>query len=101
MSNTANLKYTRIADLVQKARVDVRGKDPRNVYSRLPSMRQKSDEARKAGDDENAYIMLQRWLEMVDWIRKSADYKSNKTLYSANINIDKVQEKSDVYKINL
>lgn len=90
MSNSANLKYTCIADLVKKAKVSLTKMEPRSVNSRLPTMRQKSDDARKEGDDENAYILLQRWLETVEWIRKTTDYKTSKSVYSSNINADQV-----------
>ncbi|XP_020293462.1 uncharacterized protein LOC109859531 [Pseudomyrmex gracilis] len=96
MSNTANLKYTCIADLVKKAKVNMAGKEPRSVNSRLPTMRQKSDDLRKEGDDENAYIMLQRWLETVEWIRKTTDYKNSKSVYSTNINTDQINEVENI-----
>lgn len=89
MSNTANLKYTCVNDLIQRAKVDYVKKEPRDVYMRLSGMRQKFDTAKKDGDDETAYIMLKRWLDTVEWLKKHKDYKDGK-LISTNITIDQV-----------
>ncbi|XP_032671756.1 ubiquitin carboxyl-terminal hydrolase 8-like isoform X2 [Odontomachus brunneus] len=94
MSNTANLKYTCVNDLIQRAKVDLMKKEPRDVYMRLPGMRQKFDTAKKDGDDETAYIMLKRWLDTVEWLKKHKD-KDGK-LISTNITIDQMNEAKNI-----
>ena len=92
----SNLKYTCINDLVQKAKINYTGKEPRFVYQRLPAMRESSDLAKKEGDDEIAYIFLKRWLDSVEWLRRTHS-KDGKSAYATNMTVDQVR--SSVSKI--
>lgn len=96
MSNATNLRYTCINDLVQKAKINYTGKEPRSVYQRLPAMRESSDSAKKQGDDEKAYILLKRWLDSVEWLRRTHN-KDGKSAYAASMTIDQVR--SSISKI--
>ncbi|XP_077270514.1 uncharacterized protein LOC143901807 [Temnothorax americanus] len=94
MSNTTNLTFTCVNDLLQKAKINFAGKEPRNVYQRLPAMRVKSDLARKQGDEETAYIMLKRWLDSVEWLKRTR-VKDGKS-YAANMTVDQINEVKNI-----
>ncbi|XP_024893330.1 ubiquitin carboxyl-terminal hydrolase 8-like, partial [Temnothorax curvispinosus] len=94
MSNTTNLTFTCVNDLLQKAKINFAGKEPRNVYQRLPAMREKSNLARKQGDEETAYIMLKRWLDSVEWLRRTR-VKDGKS-YAANMTVDQINEVKNI-----
>ncbi|EFN76019.1 Ubiquitin carboxyl-terminal hydrolase 8 [Harpegnathos saltator] len=78
------------------AKVDYTKKEPRDVYIRLSGMRQRSDTAKKEGDDETAYIMLRRWLDTIEWLKRHKDHKDGKTIYTANISIDQINEVKNI-----
>jgi len=90
MSNATNLTYTCVNDLLQKAKINFVGKEPRSVYQRLPAMRQISDQAKKDGDDETAYIFLKRWLDSVEWLRRTHN-KDGKSAYATSMTVDQVR----------
>ncbi|XP_011690756.1 PREDICTED: ubiquitin carboxyl-terminal hydrolase 8-like isoform X2 [Wasmannia auropunctata] len=92
MSNATKLTYTCVNDLVQKAKINFAGKDPRNVHQRLSAMRQKADLARKQGDDETAFILTKRWLDAVEWLKRS--HKS--TAYATSTTVDQINEVKNV-----
>ncbi|XP_018050969.1 PREDICTED: ubiquitin carboxyl-terminal hydrolase 8-like [Atta colombica] len=91
----SNLKYTCINDLVQKAKINYTGKEPRFVYQRLPAMRESSDLAKKEGDDEIAYIFLKRWLDSVEWLRRTHS-KDGKSAYATNMTVDQINEVKNI-----
>ncbi|KYN02885.1 PREDICTED: ubiquitin carboxyl-terminal hydrolase 8-like [Cyphomyrmex costatus] len=95
MSNATNLMYTSINDLVQKAKINYTGKEPRNVYQRLPAMRQNSDLAKKQGDDEKAYIFLKRWLDSVEWLKRTHN-KDGKSAYAASMTVEQINEAKNI-----
>lgn len=96
MSDATGLTFSSVNDLVQKAKINFTGKEPRSVYQRLPAMREKSDLAKKQGDDETAYIMLKRWLDSVEWLRRTHN-KDGRSAYAANMTVEQVR--SDVSKV--
>ncbi|XP_011065993.1 PREDICTED: ubiquitin carboxyl-terminal hydrolase 8-like isoform X3 [Acromyrmex echinatior] len=93
--NMSNLKYTCINDLVQKAKINYVGKEPRFVYQRLHAMRESSDLAKKEGDDERAYIFLKRWLDSVEWLKRIHN-KDGKSAYATNMTIDQINEVKNI-----
>ncbi|KAL6255320.1 hypothetical protein P5V15_013660 [Pogonomyrmex californicus] len=95
MSDATNLSYTCVNDLVQKAKINFAGKEPRSVYQRLPAMRQKCDQARKDGDDEIAYIMLKRWIDSVEWLRRTHN-KDGKLSYVTSMTVDQINEAKNI-----
>ncbi|XP_071553490.1 uncharacterized protein [Temnothorax nylanderi] len=97
MSNATNLKFSCVNDLLQKAKINFAGKEPRNVYQRLPAMREKSDLAKKQGDDETAYIMLKRWLDSVEWLRRTR-VKDGRSVYSfaTKMTVDQINEVKNI-----
>lgn len=90
-SGAMKLTFTCINDLVQKAKIDFAGKEPRGVYERLSAMRQKSEQAKKQGDYETAYIMLKRWLDSVEWLRRT-HVKNGKSVYAKSMTVDQVRD---------
>lgn len=96
MSDATGLTFSSINELVQKAKINFTGMEPRNVYQRLPAMRERSDLAKKHGDDETAYIMLKRWLNSVEWLRRIHN-RNGKSAYAASMTVEQVR--SDVSKV--
>ncbi|XP_067203764.1 ubiquitin carboxyl-terminal hydrolase 8-like isoform X2 [Linepithema humile] len=96
MSETAKMTYTCIIDLEKKAKINFVGKEPRSVYARLPDMKLKSETAKKQGDDETAYIMLKRWLNTVLWLKRTPDSKEGKSIYTAKITLDQINEVKNI-----
>jgi len=91
MSETAKMTYTCMNDLEKHAKINLLGKEPRSVSSRLSALKQKSETATMQGDDETAYIMLKRWLDIVLWLKKTPDLKESKSIYAAKITLDQVK----------
>lgn len=84
MTAKVRLSYTSVTDLLQKAKVNYKGKKPFDVYKRLPDMYDLAEKARMQGDEETQYILLWRWLDSVDWLKKTPEYRDNKTFSLRN-----------------
>lgn len=90
MSGKVSLRYTSYKELLQKTRVDYKGKKPSDICKRLPNMYNEAQNAKLQGDEEKQYIMLRRWLDSIEWLKNTQEYKNDKTFSLTNIHVNQV-----------
>ncbi|KAF3423965.1 hypothetical protein E2986_05418 [Frieseomelitta varia] len=92
MSGKVSLRYTSYKELLQKSRVDYKGKRPSDICKRLPNMYNEAQNAKLQGDEEKQYIMLRRWLDSIEWLKNTQEYKNDKTFSLTNIHVNQINE---------
>ncbi|KAK6635733.1 hypothetical protein RUM44_000987 [Polyplax serrata] len=82
--NCAPLKFRNIEELKPHYdRLQLNGKNPRDLMQKLDMIYKKATEKLAAGDIENAYILLMKYLNVFSFIQKSDDYKKDSRYYKA------------------
>lgn len=99
MTSEKSLKYTGVEDLLQRAKINYKGKKPIEVYKRLPAMYKLAESAMMKRDEEEQYIMLKRWLNSVEWLKTTQEYKDDKKFILSNMNPDQINEAENTLQI--
>ena len=71
MANRTQVRFSSMADIIKKSHVDLKGKQPKDLYERLHQMRSNGESALKDHKYEIAYIYFKRWQNTVDFIKNT------------------------------